>query len=378
VKLGVAAAVAALLVVVPPQAAAKHRSPAVTEWINRQLSEIAAHRTTPPRASRGLAFLSVAMLEATRLSRGHREAAVAGAAAAVLTYLYPDRADAFAELADGKRPKHAVAAGRRIGDRVVGNARTDGSDVVWQGTVPVGPGLWVPTPPAFAAPLEPLAGSWQPWNIRNGSRFRPGPPPAFGSRQYARELREVYEVSQSLTDEQKRIADFWADGPGTVTPPGHWNQIALELIRSSRLSDRTAARVLAALNTAQADAFVACWDAKFTYWSERPVTAIRRELDPGWLSYIGTPPFPSYVSGHSTTSGAASSVLAAYFPGNARQLRSWAEEAAVSRLYGGIHFRSDNAVGLVLGRKVAKAAIARYPVLRAKTKERRHDRIRRG
>jgi hypothetical protein len=87
-----------------------------------------------------------------------------------------------------------------------------------------------------------------------------------------------------------------------------------------------------ACNTAQADAFIACWNAKFTYWSERPVTAIRRELDPSWLSYIATPPFPSYVSGHSSTSGAASRVLAAYFRDAAPQLRAWAEEAAVSRL----------------------------------------------
>jgi membrane-associated phospholipid phosphatase len=378
VKLGVAAAVVVLLVIVSPQAAAKDRNPTVTRWISVELAEIAAHRTNPPRAARGLALLSVAMQEATKLPRGHRRAAVGGAAVTVLAYLYPDRADAFAELVDGERPNHAVAAGRRIGERAVGQARRDGSDAVWFGTVPVGPGLWLPTPPAFAAPLEPLVGNWRTWNIRNGSQFRPGPPPAFGSRQYARELREVYDVAQALPDEQKRIADFWADGPGTVTPPGHWNLIALALIGGHGLSERAAARVLAALNTAQADAFIACWDAKFTYWSERPVTAIRRELDPGWLSYIGTPPFPSYVSGHSTTSGAASRVLGAYFPREARQLRAWAEEAAVSRLYGGIHFRSDNAVGLVLGRRVAKAAIARYPVLRAKTKERRHDRIRGG
>jgi hypothetical protein len=186
----------------------------------------------------------------------------------------------------------------------VARGRRDGSDTVFQGTIPVGPGLWVPTPPAFAPPLEPLAGTWRTWNISSGSRFRPPPPPAFDSRPYERELREVYDVSQALTDEQKRIADFWADGPGTVTPPGHWNQIALDLIRSYRLSDRAAARVLAALNTAQADAFVACWDSKFTYWSERPVTAIRREIDASWLSYIVTPPFPAYVSGHSSTSGA--------------------------------------------------------------------------
>jgi membrane-associated phospholipid phosphatase len=88
------------------------------------------------------------------------------------------------------------------------------------------------------------------------------------------------------------------------------------------------------------------------------VTAIRRELDPAFLSYIATPPFPSYVSGHSTTSGAASTFLAARFPDAA--LRAWADEAAVSRLYGGIHFRSDNEAGLVLGRKVGRVAAKRY------------------
>jgi membrane-associated phospholipid phosphatase len=366
VKVGVLAVFAALLVVATPQAAAKDRSTAVTRWINVELAEIAAHRTNPPRAARGLALLSVAMREATRLPGGHRRAAVAGAAATVLSYLYPDRTDAFAELLAGERPERAVAAGRRIGDRHVAHGRTDGSDAVWQGTVPVGPGLWVPTPPGFLPPLEPLVGTWRPWNIRDGSRPRPGPPPAFGGRLYAREVREIYDVSRTLTTEQKRIADHWADGAGTVTPPGHWNQIALELIRGHRLSERAAARVLAALNTAQADAFIACWDAKFAYWSERPVTAIRRELDSSWSSYIVTPPFPSYVSGHSTTSAAASTVLAAYFHKAAPQLRAWAEEAAVSRLYGGIHFRSDNEVGLVLGRRVAKAALARYRVYPAK------------
>jgi membrane-associated phospholipid phosphatase len=118
--------------------------------------------------------------------------------------------------------------------------------------------------------------------------------------------------------------------------------------------------VLAALNTGQADAFIACWDAKFTYWSERPVTAIRRELNPAFLPYIATPPFPSYVSGHSTTSGAASELLSTFFPRDARRLRTMSEEAAVSRLYGGIHFRSDNEAGLALGKKIGRVAVKRY------------------
>jgi membrane-associated phospholipid phosphatase len=292
--------------------------------------------------------------------RGHQEAAVAGAAAAVLAYLFPDRAAFFESLVEGERPRDALERGGRIGARVVADARLDGSDAVWDGTRPVGPGLWEPTPPGFLQPLEALAGTWRPWNLSSGSQFRPGPPPAFGTPAYAEELQEVYEVSRNLTDAQRAIADFWADGPGTVTPPGHWNEIALELIASARLSARETARLLAALNTAQADAFIACWDAKFAYWSERPVTAIRREYDPAWLSYITTPPFPSYVSGHSTTSGAAAEVLATAFPEAAGQLRAWAEEAAISRLYGGIHFRFDNDTGLTLGRRVAEPAIATY------------------
>jgi hypothetical protein len=210
------------------------------------------------------------MLDATRVPPGQRRAAVAGAPATVLAYLYPDAASVFDEVASGERPRAGLAEGRRIGARAVAETRTDGSDAVWTGPVPAGPGLWVPTPPAFAPPLEPLAGDWRPWNLSEGSHFRPSPPPTFGSKAYAREVQEVYDVSLSLTDEQKRIAEFWADGPGNITPAGHWNRIAIELIRSRGLSDVASARVFAALNTAQADAFIACWDAKFTLLVRAP------------------------------------------------------------------------------------------------------------
>jgi membrane-associated phospholipid phosphatase len=353
------AALAVALMACAPAAAARERPEPVARWLEIELAEIAAHRSNPPRAARALALLSVAMRDATKQGRGRPDATVAGAAATVLAYLYPDRAAAFEQLAAGEHAARALERGRAIGTRVVERARADGSGAVWQGVVPVGPGLWVPTPPALAAPFEPLAGTWRTWNLTSGSQFRPGPPTAFGSPRYAAEIREVHDVSRFLTDEQRWIADFWADGAGTVTPPGHWNRIALDLIRARRLSSRSAARVLAVLNTAQADAFIACWDAKFAYWSERPVTAIRRELDPSWTPHIATPPFPSYVSGHSTTSGAASEVLAAYFPAAAKQLRAWAKEAAVSRLYGGIHFRSDNEAGLALGKRISAVALAR-------------------
>jgi PAP2 superfamily protein len=347
-----------------PTSAEAGEPSAVTPWIQLELTAIASHRVNPPRASRALAHVSSAMYLAALLSGGGaRDDAVAGAASTVLAYFFPDEAaqiDALAdELAD--RKSLAFRGGGLIGSLLIARAQHDGADAVWTGTPPQGPGFWVPTPPAFQyPPLEPLAGTWRTWNLENGSQFRPGSPPAYGSAQFLAEMNEVYTVSQTLTDEQRRIADYWADGPGTVTPPGHWNLIAVDLVRAAGWSTLRSARLFAALNTAQADAFIACWDAKYAYWSIRPITAIRRLIDPDWLSHITTPPFPSYVSGHSTTSGAASTVLASFFPANAHELAAMAEEAAVSRLYGGIHYRSDNEVGLALGRRIGEVAVRAY------------------
>jgi hypothetical protein len=344
----------AVLVAVPAAGAAKPNrahSTVVQEWVEVGLQEIAAHRTNPPRAARVLAHLSAAQYAA---AVGGSDDTIAGAAAQVLSFFYPDRSARFDALAGSGEE---VAAGRGVGERLVERARADGSEATWTGSPPTAPGTWAPTPPAFAAPLEPLGGTWRPWNLVDGSQFRPGPPPAFGSARWFDEVREVYDVSRSLTPAQREIALFWADGAGTVTPAGHWNRIALELIAKRGMSTLRVARVLVTLNTAQADAFIACWDAKFTYWSERPVTSIRRELDPAWTPLIATPPFPSYVSGHSSTSGAASTVLAHFFPHDRAQLDAMAQEAARSRLLAGIHFASDNAAGLELGRKVGREAL---------------------
>jgi hypothetical protein len=339
---------------------------AVTQWIELELSTIASHRLNPPRASRELGHLSAAMYLAALAGGTSRDQAVAGAAARVLTYFHADDAapiDALAkQLADTTSP--AFRVGRLIGNVLIRRAERDGGDAVWPaGTEPTGDPFWVPTPPANVyPPLEPLAGAWRTWNLRTGSQFRPGPPPAYGSARFLEEMSEVYAVSRSLTDEQKRIADFWADGAGTVSPPGHWNAIAVDLVEDAGLSTLRTARLFATLNTAQADAFIACWDAKYAYWSLRPITAIRRLIDPSWASYIATPPFPSYVSGHSTTSGAAATVLAGFFPRRAAEVAALADEAAVSRLYGGIHYRSDNVVGLGLGRRIGQVALHAYHV----------------
>jgi membrane-associated phospholipid phosphatase len=353
-----AAATAAL-----PSVAGAKQEVTVASWIRFELDSIAANRVNPPRAARALGLVSRSMFEASELGGSGRDEAVAGAASTMLAYLFPGdaaRAAALAAPARASRPS-AFAAGEAVARRLIARAETDGSSTPWTGTVPVGPGLWVPTPPGFVfPPLEPLAGTWRTWNLGSGSQFRPPPPPAFGSAEFAAELAEVYAVSQSLTAEQRAIALLWADGAGTVTPAGHWNLIALDLVEEVDYGTRKAAELFAALNTAQADAFIACWDAKYTYWSIRPISAIRDAIDPTWTSVIVTPPFPSYVSGHSSTSGAASTVLAGYFPLQAGELSALADEAAISRLYGGIHFRSDNEAGLELGRRVGAVALDAY------------------
>jgi membrane-associated phospholipid phosphatase len=340
----------------------------VDRWIGVALDGIAIHKLDPPHASRLLATLSVAMQRAVGRSEppASGDAAVDGAASTVLAYFFSEDAGRFHGLAE--RAEHAAgnssagrgfALGRRAGEELVARAESDGADAPFGGPIPVGPWYWVPTPPGFLPPLLPRWGEVRPWNIEDPVMLRPPPPPRPGDPAFEAEVREVYDVSRTLTPEQRAIALFWADGPGSLTPPGHWDAIALELVRAHGLDTRAAAHVFEVLNTAQADAFICVWDAKYAYWSLRPVTAIRREIDPNWSPLITTPPFPSYVSGHSGTSGAASTVLSAFFPEEAAQLHARAAEAAASRLYGGIHFRSDNEAGLALGTSVGEAALAR-------------------
>jgi membrane-associated phospholipid phosphatase len=167
-------------------------------------------------------------------------------------------------------------------------------------------------------------------------------------------------VNLTLTPERISIAQFWADGGGTFTPPGHWNEIAVDKAVTAGFNECRMARMLAALGAAQHDAFVACWDCKYFYDVERPVTVIRRDVGgayAAWLPLITTPPFPSYPSGHSSTSGAASQVLGYFFPEDSTELAVMANEAKDSRLYGGIHFTFDNDTGLSLGRSIGTLAI---------------------
>ena len=382
------------------------RGDTVVDWNATLLEVIRVDRTTPLVAARALAMVHLAMYDAVNaIDRGYEsyavdvraargtspEAAAAQAAFRVATALFPGQTPRFEaaleETLATVRPGRARAAGLRLGDRVGGAILAlrsdDGSSATVAYTPGTDPGDWVPTPPAFANALLPHWAGVRPFGIASGSQFRPPAPPALAGAQYAAEFNEVKAIgsatSPTRTPDETAIALFWADGAGTFTPPGHWNQIAEDILVRKRTDLATSARLLALLNVAEADAVIVYWDAKFAYDRWRPVTAIRRadtdgnaatEADPSWTPLIVTPPFPTYTSGHSTFSGASSEILAAFFgddyafetlgepslglpPRRFPSFAAAAEEAGMSRLYAGIHFASDNIQGLTDGRAVA-------------------------
>jgi hypothetical protein len=176
---------------------------------------------------------------------------------------------------------------------------------------------------------------------------RPGPPPSTSSEQMRQELAEVKSYSENATREQLAIAHKWSDGAGTYTPPGHWNDIAAEHVRDAGWSEVRSARAFALLNMALHDAAVGCWEAKYVYFNPRPTN-----LDPGIKTAIGLPNFPSYTSGHSTFSAAATVVLSHLFPARTAEFEAARDEASISRLYGAIHYRSDIEAGKEHGKRI--------------------------
>jgi hypothetical protein len=239
---------------------------------------------------------------------------------------------------------------------------------------PSGSGRWVPTPPAYLPALQPFWGSNRTFAAPSGANPSIGAHTYYsedpGSR-FAAEAMEVYEVAGSLSDEQRAIALFWADDPGaTSTPPGHSISILTQVLRAERSSLAFAAEAYAKIGIAVADAFICCWHAKYAANLLRPITYVREHIDPAWTPLVTTPPFPEHPSGHSVQSAAAAHVLTDLFgtasftdrTHDARGLapRSFgsfveaADEAAISRLYGGIHFRPAIELGLDQGRSIGE------------------------
>jgi hypothetical protein len=202
--------------------------------------------------------------------------------------------------------------------------------------------------------LLPGWGTLEPLVMEHPAQFRPAPPPERGSAIFRAALTEVQELCRNRSPEQLELVRFWADGPGTATPPGHWNAIASELITRYEFEDSEAARVLAYLNVALYDAGISCWETKYYYGLARP-----SQVDPTISTPVGVPPFPAYTSGHATFSGAAAEVLGFFFPRDREELTTLAEAAALSRVLGGIHYRFDGERGLAVGRQIGALAVRR-------------------
>ena len=198
-------------------------------------------------------------------------------------------------------------------------------------------------------------GNVTPWPFNSSNLVMPPAPPAFGSAQFEAALKEVKQIANNRTEEQLQIAQLWDDGAGTSTPTGHWNAIACGLIQNDSMNELRAARTLALMNIAQQRTQESVVSKLSTeYWYLRPITA-----DPTINTAFATPNFPSYTSGHSDFSGAAAGVLSYIFPKEQSQLQGLAQQASLSRLYAGIHYRFDCNQGLKVGGEVAQRVVQR-------------------
>lgn len=379
----------------------------------------------PPVAARNLAMIHLAMDQAINAITGQRQpfrvevtapagaslaAAAAAAAQRVAASLYgePDELavwdasllETLATVADETAKAQGIAVGQAIADQILEWRANDGAGANISYTPGTEPGDWNRTFPDFLPPLLPQWPYVTPFLMTSGSMFRPAAPPPLNSEAYAAAVDEVYRLgrydSAERTADQTATALFWADGGGTFTPPGHWNQIAADASLASQVSLADNARLFAALNMALADAGISSWDTKYYFQLWRPIDAIREGdtdgnpatiVDPTWLPLLKTPPFPTYTSGHSTFSGAAATVLTAFFGENyafkstadghegftqrplaEQQVTTrffsnfWqaAEEAGRSRIYGGIHFQFDNDQGLAAGQAVAALVVQEF------------------
>lgn len=266
-------------------------------------------------------------------------------------------------------------------------ARTDGGHEAWgplrrhqaNYVPPSGAGQWSPTPPAYASALLPWWGTVRPFALPAADTCQAPPPPAYSEEAgsaFQRETAEVHRISLAATQEQRQVSLYWADDPlKTSTPAGHWSFIATDQLKAGKASLARAARVYARLHLAMADAFIAAWKTKYAVNLLRPVTAVQLTIDSQWVpTLMHTPPFPEYPSGHSVLSAAAAGVLerefgaSTRFTDNTHNDRGWgprsfasfraaADEAAVSRLYAGIHFRSGVEGGKAQGRCVAERTL---------------------
>lgn len=307
------------------------------------------------------------------------DAVVSGTAVEMLKLLFPTEI-AFVEqkaaeqklyrMMAGANTRSELDAGEALGKQIAAvftaRARNDkagkaiGTQAYWDQlatqTTAKGEKCWISLESPKRPPMLPLFSKVSPFlfDTLTVVALRPPPPYSTSSDAFKNETSEVLYYSQHATRERQAIVAFWADGAGTYSPPGHWNAIAADEFVKQNYSEVRWARNFALLNMAEMDAAIACWDAKYFYFNPRPC-----QIDPNIKTLTGVPNFPSYTSGHSNFSGAAATLLTYLLPDRGTKFTDMAQEAAMSRLYGAIHYRSDCEMGLVVGNKVGQYAIDR-------------------
>jgi hypothetical protein len=385
----------------------------VLDWNIVTMRTAAAAPFNPPLESRNAAIVHAAMFDAVnsivrefhhyavrlRAPAGASpEAAAMAAAHFALVQLYPDQrealdaayADSLVLIPGGPGKANGITLGEAVAARILNIRSADGAAaaITAEYKPGVGPGFWIPTPPAFPAALDPGWGSVRPFLMEDGCQFRPGPPPALTRRRYTRDFDEIKEIGSSTsttrTPEETGVARLWI-----ATGAQNWNPIARQVAAARRLTLSQNARVFALLNLAGADAFIAAWDAKFTYHQWRPVTAIRATdsdsdgnpetiEDASWTPLLATPPFPDYIAGHTTYGGAVAKVLEHVFgknpgvvmsltsptaPGVVRTYTTFkaiAESVVDARVWGGIHWRTSSVRGRIVGEELGRYAAHRF------------------
>lgn len=299
----------------------------------------------------------------------------------LITQLENDNLQLYADTCHPDVVNRSILFGRQVATAIQQWSATDGGKDGYLNNFPAdyvppaGPGLWVPTPPAFQRALLPY---WS--NNRMLIRYTATDiaPPAFStatSSAFYQSALAVYLKGTSQTPEENLIARYWADGGGTFTPPGHLMAITVQLAEERNLSLAAAAKLFAQVGISLNDAGILSWKYKYRYNVLRPVTYIRTYIDSSWMPTIGTPPFPAYTSGHATFTAAAGNILSARFgnnfsftdqqkvaegfmPRSFLNFQSMINEAAISRVYGGIHFEFDSETGKQTGAAIAGRVLA--------------------
>ncbi|MBK8025072.1 MAG: phosphatase PAP2 family protein [Chloroflexi bacterium] len=315
-----------------------------------------------PRPSEVDSELTTAIPTPASPSYPSEYAATAGAAAAILSWLFPDSAERFEARAQAAVQSRLLAGveypsdveaglelGRQVAELAIAHGQADGSDAPWEGTVPTDPTGWTGQNPA-----APQSGKWKTWVLTSPDQFRPGPRHAHDSEELAAEMEELRTYER--TPVSNGAALYWEYGSGSRYNNQNWNDRASRLILSARWHDNApqAARAYALMNISSYDALVACFDAKYAYWAIRPF-----QYDPEFTPLFTTPNHPSYPAAHSCNSMSSAAILVELFPLEAEELMAVAHEAGEARIWGGIHFRSDVVAGQTLGMDVANAVLAR-------------------